>query len=232
MQLPIQNQTVRIESDLSKSLTAIIPQASLETFLLDTKPKIELSLINADYPKGRLPDEIALKLMENPLYWAFCWASGAVLAQYILNNKNEFTGKRVIDFGSGSGVVAIAATLAGAREVIACDIDPLALDAARHNAELNGVSLTYRQDFEVINGQIDIIIAADVLYDRDNYPWLEKFSQRAQNVLIADSRVKNFNFPTYQLVETQDACTLPDLDESEEFRTVRIYKKALNDDCG
>jgi len=226
MQTPIQMpiQVVDNAFDLSDSLTAIIPQARLEIFSLDTKPKIELSLISANYPKGRLPDEIALKLMENPLYWAFCWASGAVLAQYILKNKNKFSGRRVIDFGSGSGVVAIAAALAGAREVIACDIDPLALDAAKHNAEINGVSLTYRRDFDVIDGPVDFIIAADVLYDRDNYPWLEKFSRRTQNVLIADSRVKNFNFSGYRLIEKQDACTLPDLDESKEFRVVSIYQ--------
>lgn len=222
MQIPI--QAAPIGYDLSNSLTAIIPQARLETFSLDTTPNIELSLISADYPKGRLPDEVALKLMDNPLYWAFCWASGLVLAQYILKNKREFAGKRVIDFGSGSGVVAIAAALAGAKEVIACDIDPLALDAAKHNAQLNGVSLTFRRDFEVIDGPVDFIIAADVLYDRDNYPWLEKFSRRAQNVLVADSRVKNFRFPGYRLVGKQDACTLPDLDESEEFRVVSIYQ--------
>lgn len=222
MQTPF--QIAPIEYDLSNSLAAIIPQARLETFSLDTKPKIDLSLISADYPKGRLPDEVALKLMDNPLYWAFCWASGFVLAQYILKNKREFTGKRVIDFGSGSGVVAIAAALAGAKEVIACDIDPLALDAAKHNAQLNGVSLTFRRDFEVIDGPVDFIIAADVLYDRENYPWLEKFSSRAENVLVADSRVKNFRFPGYRLVRKQDACTLPDLDESEEFRVVSIYQ--------
>ncbi len=211
-------------SQLERRLSSLIPEAKLETYTLDTKPKISLSLINADYPRGRLPADVALRLMENPLYWAFCWASGDVMAQYILQNKSMFKGKRIVDFGCGSGVVAIAAALAGAQDVIACDIDELAITATKHNAELNNVSLRYNQDFNEIEDNIDIIFAADVLYDRDNYPWLETFSRRANTVLIADSRVKNFEFPGYKKVFSQEACTLPDLDESKEFRMVNVYR--------
>ncbi|UCE03090.1 MAG: 50S ribosomal protein L11 methyltransferase [Candidatus Latescibacterota bacterium] len=51
----------------------------------------------------------------------------------------ELGGLGVLDFGCGSGVLAIAALRLGADEAWACDIDPLALDATRSNAELNGV---------------------------------------------------------------------------------------------
>lgn len=51
----------------------------------------------------------------------------------------DLTGKTVLDFGCGSGVLAIAALLLGAKEVYACDIDPQALLATRENAKLNGV---------------------------------------------------------------------------------------------
>ena len=52
----------------------------------------------------------------------------------------DLTGKTVLDFGCGSGVLAIAALLLGAERVLACDIDPQALLATRENATLNGVS--------------------------------------------------------------------------------------------
>jgi len=51
----------------------------------------------------------------------------------------DLTGKTLLDFGCGSGVLAIAALLLGAKEVYACDIDPQAIIATRENAKLNGV---------------------------------------------------------------------------------------------
>ena len=161
--------------------------------------------------------------MENPLYWVFCWASGQVLARFLLDNPQLVRGKRVLDFGCGSGVVAIAAGLAGAREVLACDIDSLALAATRFNAQLNGVELQLADDYFAVDGDIDLIIVADVLYDRENFSWLQRFVERAPQVLIADSRVKNFDHPPYSQIDRRESCTLPDLDESPEFRDVRIY---------
>lgn len=48
-------------------------------------------------------------------------------------------GMRVLDVGTGSGILGVASLLLGAREVVAIDVDPLAVDAARENAEHNGV---------------------------------------------------------------------------------------------
>jgi predicted nicotinamide N-methyase len=161
--------------------------------------------------------------MDNPLYWVFCWASGQVLAKLLLERPRWVQGKRVLDFGCGSGVVAIAAAMAGAREVIACDIDPLALRATRLNAGLNGVSLTLAQDFFEVRGDVDLVIVADVLYDRANLPWLARFTARAPRVLLADSRIRDFSHPPYREIARHSSCTLPDLDESPEFREVRVY---------
>jgi ribosomal protein L11 methyltransferase len=49
----------------------------------------------------------------------------------------EVRGARVLDLGTGSGVLAMAAFLSGAREVVAVDIDPDAIDSARESARLN-----------------------------------------------------------------------------------------------
>ena len=131
--------------------------------------------------------------------------------------------KRVLDFGSGSGVAAIAAAKAGAAEVVACDLDPLALAACRANAELNGVQLNYSEDFFSEADRYDLIIVADVLYDRANLPLLDQFLSRGQVALVADSRVRDFQHPLYQRLDILDACTWPDLAEPAEFRRVSLY---------
>ena len=208
---------------LSCELDLILPGARLEQVCLETVPDLKLWLLNPDYPQGELHPEQVQRVMSNPLYWVFCWASGQVLADFLLREPNWVRGRRVMDFGCGSGVVAIAAAMAEAQEVIACDIDPLALQATQLNAELNGVELTITDDYFNFEGHLDLVIVADVLYDRGNFPWLQRFVERADKVLIADSRVKDFDHPPYRQIARQDSCTWPDLDESAEFRDVRIY---------
>jgi len=211
------------EAILEESLRHILPAARLQETALPATPAIRLLLLQGDYPQGELSPEAVQRVMDNPLYWVFCWASGQVLASLLLEQPEWVQGKRVLDFGCGSGVVAIAAALAGAKEVIACDIDPLALAATRANARRSSANITLFDDFCAVDGHIDLIVVADVLYDRANLDWLARFTARADKVLIADSRVKNFHHPEYRQISRHASCTLPDLDESAEFRDVRIY---------
>ncbi|WP_116368687.1 class I SAM-dependent methyltransferase [Parahaliea mediterranea] len=211
-------------STLQARLQRVVPGATLEAVTLPVREPLQLHLLNADYPQGELDAEAVRFIMENPLYWVFCWASGLVLADWLFEQPQWVYGKRVVDFGCGSGVAAIAAAMAGAREVIACDIDPDALSATAANAALNGFELSLSADFHQIDGAIDLLIVADVLYDRANFPWLQTFIQRADRVLLADSRVKDFDFPGYRQIARREAHTLPDLDESSEFRDVRVYE--------
>ena len=219
-----------VDEILSETIQALLPGARIEAMSLPQYPDLKLFLLNEDYPQSGLSREVVARLMDNPMYWVFCWASGQVLAQFLRNNSSWVRGRRVLDFGCGSGVVAIAAALAGAREVVACDVDPLALEATRRNADLNGVELVLAGDYYEVEGEIDIIIVADVLYDSENIVWLQRFIDRADQVLIADSRVKNFNYPPYVQIERRQGCTVPDLDESAEFRDVRIYLADLASD--
>lgn len=212
-----------IIDELNRALEQVIPGAYLHAVALPEVP-IQLYLLNADYPQDGLDTEAVAFIMNNPLYWVFCWASGQVLARFILQHPQSVLGKRVVDFGSGSGVVAIAAALAGAREVIVCDNDPLALRACEANAALNGVAIELSDDFTAITGEVDVITVADVLYDRGNLPWLSLFNECAALVLMADSRLPDFDLPPYQLIATQHSCTWPDLDESQTFRQVRLYQ--------
>ena len=208
---------------LQQQLARIIPGARLEPLRPPDCAEIELLLLNADYPQGQLGAQQVQYIMDNPLYWAFCWASGQVLARHLLDNPGLVAGQRVLDFGCGSGVGAIAARLAGAAEVIACDIDAQALAATGLNARRNGVELSLAGDFDTVTGALDVILVADVLYDRANLDWLDRFAARARRVLIADSRVKDFAHPAFSPVGRCDSCTIPDLDESAEFRDVRLY---------
>ena len=209
---------------LQESLCDILPGARLEETALPATPAIRLLLLQGDYPQAELSPQTVQRVMDSPLYWVFCWASGQVLASFLTEQPQWVQGKRVLDFGSGSGVVAIAAALAGATEVIACDIDPLALAATRSNARRCGATITPIHDFLAVEGHIDLIIVADVLYDRANLHWLTRFAARADKVLVADSRVKDFDHPQYRQIARRASCTLPDLDESAEFRDVRIYQ--------
>ena len=208
---------------LSDAVAALLPGAQVIPQALPGIDDLHLLLLNPDYPQHELPPEQAARLMDEPLYWTFCWASGLVLARWLMDNPDAVAGKRVLDFGAGSGVVAIAAARCGATEVIACDLDPLALRACAANAALNDVDLTLASDYAAVEGDIDVILVADVLYDRSNLPWLSRFLGRAKDVVMADTRLPDFKHPNYRFISQHEASTWPDLDESQEFRKVRLY---------
>jgi predicted nicotinamide N-methyase len=211
-------------AELTQLLAGYVPGGrAVETELPECKG-LKLFLLNADYPQHELTSEQMLGILNYPAYWAFCWASGVVMARYLLENPEWVRGKRVLDFGSGSGVAGIAALKAGAERVLACDIDEDAQVSTRVNASLNEVVMDIRSDFNDIEDDIDIILVADVLYDRENLPWLAQFLERAPRVLVADSRVRNFNFPGYSKLAEYESSTLPDLDEFDEFCHVSLYE--------
>jgi len=187
---------------------------------------LRLWLIDAANMDRAFSPEETRRILEEPPYWSFCWASGLVLARWLAERPEWVRGKRVLDFGAGSGVAAIAAAKAGAAEVVACDLDPLALAACQANAALNEVELRYSQDFFGEADRYDLIIVADVLYDRANLPLLDHFLSRGREALVADSRVRDFAHPLYRRLDVLDACTWPDLAEPAEFRHVSLYHAA------
>lgn len=187
-------------------------------------PDIALHLFDASVLEGPLTHEEAQAVVAEPAYWSFCWASGQVLAAWLLAHPEQVAGRRVLDFGCGSGIVGIAAAIAGAREVIACDSDPAALIAAQTNARLNGVALTSCPGWDFRPSGVEVLLAADVLYDRDNLPLLKAFRDAVPRVLLADSRLRNMPNQQYSLEAEGEARTWPDLNEFEEFNRVKIYR--------
>lgn len=212
-------------AQLQAALNALLGDARLVAEPLpDTD--LRLWLIDAANMDRAFSPEETRRILEDPPYWSFCWASGLVLARWLAERPQWVRGKRVLDFGAGSGVAAIAAAKAGAAEVVACDLDPLALVACRANAALNGVELRYSQDFFAEADRYELIIVADVLYDRANLPLLDHFLSRGREALVADSRVRDFAHPLYRRLDVLDACTWPDLAEPAEFRQVSLYHAA------
>ncbi len=98
-------------------------------------PEIRLHLAAESLPIWRKTEEELGQMNVPPPYWAFAWAGGQALARYLLDNRGLVAGRRVLDLGAGSGIVSIAAMLAGARWVVAADIDTLALAAIGLNAD-------------------------------------------------------------------------------------------------
>lgn len=127
-----------------------------------------------------------------PPYWAYAWAGGAVLARYVLDRSSIVAGKRVLDLGAGSGLVGIAAAKAGARAVIAAEIDRNGVVALSLNAEANGIAIEIREG-DVTDGPppaVDLVLAGDVFYAQDvgqrMMPFLERCLAAGIDVLVGD----------------------------------------------
>jgi predicted nicotinamide N-methyase len=209
---------------LTEKVRRILPDARIVLTALPQIPSIRLYLLSEDYPQGRLSPGEAEKIMSEPPYWSFCWASGQILAGWILQNKEVVAGQTVLDFGAGSGVVAIAAALAGAQQVVAVDVDPLAREAIQVNADLNKVHVQVADDFEkAAAAGIEVLFAADVLYDKENFPFLKRFARAACQVYVADSRVRDLSVAPYRKIGGGTSVSRPDLDEPAEFGQVSIY---------
>ncbi|MEI9420330.1 methyltransferase [Mesorhizobium sp. Cs1299R1N1] len=129
-----------------------------------------------------------------PPYWAYAWAGGAVLARYILDHPKIVTGRRVLDLGAGSGIVGIAAAKAGAREVIAAEIDRNGIAAIGLNAAANGVEIIVIGK-DITTGSpptVDLVLAGDVFYGREVAlrvtPFLDRCLAAGITVLAGDPR--------------------------------------------
>jgi predicted nicotinamide N-methyase len=129
---------------------------------------------------------------EEPPFWAAAWPGGQALARYVLDHPELVAGRTVLDLGSGSGLVAVAALLAGARSVVASDPDPYSATAVAVNAETNGVA-----PIEVVGDlldedppDVDVVLAGDVCYDRAMtervLPFLGQAWLRGATVLLGD----------------------------------------------
>uniref|UniRef100_UPI003BA9CCDD class I SAM-dependent methyltransferase n=1 Tax=Stappia sp. TaxID=1870903 RepID=UPI003BA9CCDD len=127
-----------------------------------------------------------------PPFWAFAWAGGQALARYLLDHRETVAGRHVLDFATGSGLAAIAAAIAGAARVTACDIDAHAQSATELNAALNRTELEILHDDLLTQAPppVDVIMCGDVFYEEPMaarvLPWLEQACSSGTRVLVGD----------------------------------------------
>ncbi len=155
-------------------------------------PEITLHLAEESLPLWRKTEEDLGEIGLPPPFWAFAWVGGQALARFVLDHPQAVAGKTVIDLATGSGLVAIAAMKAGAATVTAADIDPFAVEAARLNAEANGVTFALTA-CNLLAGPpptCDTILIGDLFYDRDVaaplLDWLSAAAGAGSHVLIGD----------------------------------------------
>ena len=193
-------------------------------------PELTLYLADEITPIWRMTEEALAEIGLPPPFWAFAWAGGQALARYILDKPEVVTGKRVIDFASGSGIVAIAAARAGAGRVLAADIDGYCGAAVALNAEANGVKVDFT-DTDLLDAPApasDVILAGDVCYEKPLaervMAWLAEAHSRGAAVLIGDPG--RSYFPTSGLVKLAEY-QVPTTRELEDFAVKKAAVWAL-----
>lgn len=144
-------------------------------------PEILLHIADEAVPLWQKTEEDLGEMGLPPPFWAFAWVGGQALARYVL------------DLASGSGLVAIAAMKAGARQVRAADIDAFACAAIAINADVNAVIVSATSDDLLAaenDSRWDVILAGDIFYESDTaeraFAFLSRHAARGATILIGD----------------------------------------------
>jgi predicted nicotinamide N-methyase len=155
-------------------------------------PEIRLHFATDITPIWQATEETLARAGVPPPFWAFAWTGGQALARFILDHPGEIAGRAVLDFGAGSGLVAIAAAKAGAARVLAAEIDYFGVAPIAANAELNGVGIavTSADLLDTVDLSWEVVTAGDICYERAMAvrvtPWLAALAARGSLVLLGD----------------------------------------------
>ncbi|MBV9077366.1 MAG: methyltransferase [Methylobacteriaceae bacterium] len=193
-------------------------------------PEIVLHVADEATPLWERTEEELGAMGLPPPFWAFAWAGGQALARYLLDHPALVAGRRVLDVASGSGLVAIAAAKAGARQVEASDIDAFAAAAIAVNAAANDVEIAvHLGDLVGSDEGWEVVLAGDVFYERDlaarMLDWLRALDRRGAEILIGDPR--RSYLPVDELVEvaSYEVPVTRELEDQEVKRT-RVWRLA------
>lgn len=184
-------------------------------------PEIALYLATEVTPIWRATEESLARGAVPPPYWAFAWAGGQALARFLLDNPEVVRGREVLDIGSGSGIVAIAAAKAGAIRVVAAEIDRFAAAAIALNAPLNGVTVTV-ETRDLLNRAAagwGVALAGDICYEEPMssraLALLRRIAGRGRMALLGDpgraylprsglAELARYQVPTSRELEDRD----------------------------
>jgi predicted nicotinamide N-methyase len=155
--------------------------------------EIQLHLADEITPIWKLTEEALEEIGLPPPFWAFAWAGGQALARYLIDHPETVAGKRVVDFAAGSGLVGIAAMMAGARDVLCADIDAYCEAAVALNAQVNGVACGFTGE-DLLDAPApawaEVILAGDICYEKPLaervLAWLAAARAAGATVLIGD----------------------------------------------
>lgn len=210
-------------------------------------PEIDLHLATEVVPLWRKTEEKLETEGVPPPYWAFAWAGGQALARYVLDHREIVAARSVLDFGTGSGLVAIAAAKSGARMVVAADIDGFAVAAIGLNCWANGISCMLRkpatdaigqgrrgEKIEILTDDVigrpcswDVILVGDMCYEKPLaerlLDWLGNCARHGATVLLGDPGRAYFpgsgtvRLATYRVQTTREL-------EDREIRETSVYR--------
>ena len=155
-------------------------------------PELKLHLAHEALPIWQKTEDELGEIGLPPPFWAFAWAGGQALARYILDTPSTVKGKRIVEIASGSGMVGIAAMKAGAKSVLAADIDLFSVAAIEVNSALNDVLLKFTSK-NLLLGAVpaaDLILVGDLFYEKSVaescLAWLEQAQVKGIDILIGD----------------------------------------------
>ena len=191
-------------------------------------PEVRLHLATEVVPLWRKTEDELQAEGVPPPYWAFAWAGGQALARYLIDHSEIVRSGAVLDFGSGSGLVAIAAMKAGAASVLAADVDAFAAAAIALNAEANGSVVDITTD-DVIgyDSPWHAILCGDMCYERPLaerlLDWLRTRAAAGTTVLLGDPGRSYFPKSGIEKLATYSVQTTREL-EDREIRETSVYR--------
>lgn len=221
----------RLDPDDPAAVAAFI-RANTRLLSPPLTPEIVLHLAEESLPIWQKTEEELGAINVPPPYWAFAWAGGQALARFVLDNPTLVAGRSVLDLGAGSGLQAIAAVRAGAAEVLAADIDQIALVSCRLNAAANAVALaTTAADLldAPLPRRFDVILVGDLFYERRLaervLALIEREAAAGSLVLIGDPQRNYFPHGRFEEVARYEVPVTRELEDALVKRTA-VWKLA------
>ena len=192
-------------------------------------PEMRLRLTTRHCPLWSMrADELESSGLGDP-YWAFAWAGGQGMARFILDHPRLFAGKRVRDIATGSGIIAIAAAMAGAAPVIANDIDPFCREATALNAALNQVAVSFDSEDRIGRPlpEVDVVVAGDICYEEPLSQrvsaWFQELARGGVEVYVGDPGRATFKREGLKQLARYRPHDVHDHDD-QDVRRARVFK--------
>jgi predicted nicotinamide N-methyase len=173
-------------------------------------PEIRLHQVPDIYALWEQTEREAGQTGLDPPFWGVAWPGGRALARYLLDHPVVVAGRSVLDLGSGSGLVAIAAAMAGAVTVTASETAPLARTAIGLNAAANCVAAPVCVG-DVLGSAVttaEVVLAGDVWYERELAAragaYLDRAAAAGAHVLTGDIGRSYFPRDRYRNLASYD----------------------------